>query len=98
MLGSLLDPQGVRTCKTIRFKAPPRDLGVGAGKNIESGCAFLKHERIRRRTYCTRDAARQNVFDYIEIFYNPKRKHTNNGMLSLVDCKIAQKKTDQAGI
>ena len=39
-------------------------------------------ERIRRKTYRTRDEARLDVFDYIEMFYNPKRKHANNGMLS----------------
>ncbi len=42
----------------------------------------LKRERIRRRTYRTREDARQDVFDYIEMFYNPKRKHARNGMLS----------------
>ncbi|PYG26436.1 hypothetical protein C8N36_12357, partial [Pelagimonas varians] len=31
------------------------------------------------------DVARQDVFDSIEMFYNPNRKHTNNGMLSPVD-------------
>ncbi len=25
------------------------------------------------------------MFDYIEMFYNPKRKHANNGMLSPVN-------------
>ena len=51
----------------------------------ESVLQLLKRERIRRRTYPTRDAARQDMFEYIELFYNPKRKHTNNGMLSPVD-------------
>ena len=51
----------------------------------ESFFQLLKRERVRRRTYPTRDAARQDVFEYIEMFYNPKRKHTNNGMLSPVD-------------
>jgi hypothetical protein len=32
------------------------------------------------------------MFDYIEMFYNPKRKHTNNGMLSPVDFEIRQQK------
>ena len=44
----------------------------------------LKRERIRRRTYRTRGEARQDVFDYIEMFYNPTRKHIRNGMLSPV--------------
>ena len=40
----------------------------------ESFFSSLKHERIRRGTYKTRDEARQDVFDYIEMFYNPLRK------------------------
>lgn len=37
---------------------------------------LLKRERIRRRIYATRDEARQDIFDYIEMFYNPKRRHS----------------------
>lgn len=48
----------------------------------ESFFQLLKRERIRRKTYATRDAARHDVFEYIEMFYNPQRKHTKNGMLS----------------
>jgi len=51
----------------------------------ESFFHLLKRERIRRRTYATRKEARQDVFDYIEFFYNPKRKHGNNGLLSPID-------------
>ena len=58
----------------------------------------LKRERIRRRTYITRHAAKQDVFDYIEMFYNPTRKHTNNGKLSPVDYEREQKKTNEAGV
>ena len=50
----------------------------------ESFFNLLKRERIRRRTYKTRADARQDVFNYIEMFYNPKRKHVRNGMLSPV--------------
>jgi putative transposase len=28
---------------------------------------------------CTRDQARVDVFDYIERFYNPKRRHSTIG-------------------
>ena len=52
---------------------------------VESFFNLLKRERIRRRTYKTRAEARQDVFDYIEMFYNPKRKHARNGMLSPVE-------------
>ena len=57
----------------------------------ESFFNLLKRERIRRRTYKTRAEARQDVFDYIEMFYNPKRKHVRNGMLSPVDFERQQK-------
>jgi|GEM_PF-6397733 len=30
----------------------------------------------------TRDEARSDVFDYIEMFYNPVRRHNSNGGLS----------------
>jgi putative transposase len=51
---------------------------------VESCFNLLKRERIRRRTYKSREEARQDVFDYIEMFYNPRRKHVRNGMLSPV--------------
>ncbi|CAH0231109.1 hypothetical protein SRABI05_02497 [Agrobacterium fabrum] len=51
----------------------------------------MKRERIRRRVYSSRDEARQDVFDYIEMFYNSKRKHVRNGMLSPVEFEKQQK-------
>lgn len=64
----------------------------------ESFFHLLKRERIRRQTYLARDAARQDVFDYIDMFYNPICKHINNGILSLVDHEIKQKKMNEAGV
>ena len=63
----------------------------------ESFFNLLKRERIRRRTYKTRDDARRGVFDYIEMFYNPKRKHARNGMLSPADFE-EQQKTKNEGV
>lgn len=63
----------------------------------ESFFNLLKRERIRRRTYKTREDARRDVFDYIEMFYNPKRKHARNGMLSPVEFE-RQKKWKQQGV
>lgn len=57
----------------------------------ESFFNLLKRERIRRRKYKTREEARQDVFDYIEFFYNPQRKHVRNGMLSPIDFEQQQK-------
>jgi putative transposase len=62
----------------------------------ESFFNLLKRERIRRRNYKTRAEARQDVFDYIEMFYNPKRKHVRNGMLSPVDFERQQKMSTES--
>src|SRR5690606_22332276 len=51
----------------------------------ESFFQLLKRERIRRRIYGTREEGRRDVFDYIEMFYNPKRRHGYNNRLSPVD-------------
>jgi putative transposase len=62
----------------------------------ESFFNLLKRERVRRRTYKTRDDARQDMFDYIEMFYNPQRKHARNGMLSPVEFEKQQKLNPQS--
>lgn len=64
----------------------------------ESFFQLLKRERFRRRTYITREAARQDVFEYIEMFYNLNRKQTKNGMLSPVDIESRQQKLNEAGV
>ncbi|UOA31942.1 hypothetical protein DSM110093_01723 [Sulfitobacter sp. DSM 110093] len=63
----------------------------------ESFFHLWKREPIRRQTYLIRDAARQYVFGYIEMFYNPTGKHTNNGMLSPVNYEIKQQKMNEPG-
>ncbi len=64
----------------------------------ESFFNLLKRERVRRRTYKTREQARKDIFDYIEMFYNPKRKHVRNGMLSPVDYENRQFNVNQEGV
>ena len=48
----------------------------------ESFFSSLKKERIRKRVYKTRDLARADVFDYIEVFYNKTRRHSHLGDVS----------------
>lgn len=48
----------------------------------ESFFSSLKKERVRRKIYRTRDEARVDLFDYIEMFYNPKRRHSHIGGIS----------------
>jgi len=51
----------------------------------ESFFQLLKRERIKRKIYNTRDEARSDIFDYIELFYNSKRRHGFNNQLSPVE-------------
>lgn len=43
---------------------------------MESFFSSMKTERLSRKVYRTREEARSDVFDYIERFYNPVRKHS----------------------
>jgi putative transposase len=51
---------------------------------MESFFSSLKTERVDRKKYLVRDEARADVFDYIERFYNPRRRHSVLGYLSPV--------------
>jgi putative transposase len=51
----------------------------------ESFFQLLKRERVRRKIYLTRNLAKQDVFDYIEMFYNPKRRHSVSAGMSPVE-------------
>jgi putative transposase len=46
---------------------------------MESFFSSLKTERTLRKTYRSRDEAKADVFDYMERFYNPKRRHSTIG-------------------
>jgi len=48
----------------------------------ESFFGSLKRERVHRRNYKTVGEARADVFDYIEMFYNPRRRHSHLGDVS----------------
>lgn len=48
----------------------------------ESFFSSLKTERTARKTYRTRDEAKADVFDYVERWYNPQRRHSTLGYIS----------------
>lgn len=52
---------------------------------MESFFSSLKTERIGKKVYRSRAQARADVFDYIECFYNPTRRHSTLGYLSPID-------------
>ena len=56
---------------------------------MESFFSSLKIERVNRRVYATREEAKADVFDYVERFYNPRRRHSTLGYLSPVEYENA---------
>ncbi len=49
---------------------------------VESFFASLKRERVYQRNYRSRMEAQQDIFQYIEVWYNRKRRHSNLGYRS----------------
>jgi putative transposase len=52
---------------------------------MESFFASLKKELVYDEDYHTREQARSSIFEYIEVFYNPKRRHSALGYLSPIE-------------
>ncbi len=67
------------------------DCSMSAGGNcydnavVESFFGLMKREWVNRVRYLTRDEARADVFEYIECFYNRKRRHGYLGNISPVE-------------
>lgn len=53
----------------------------------ENFFSLLKTERVKRKIYRDRETDRRDIFDYIEMVYNPVRGHGNRGGLSPVGFK-----------
>ena len=58
---------------------------------MKSFFSSLKLERAHRRRYATRDEARADLFQYIQQFYNPKRRHSTLGGINPVEFEKAMR-------
>jgi putative transposase len=79
----LLKEQGI-TCSMSRAGE------VWDNSAMESFFSSLKTERTARKVYRTRADAKADVFDYIERFYNPTRRHSTLGYVSPVQFEQMQ--------
>ena len=66
---------------------PPGQLRVQArlrwdNAPVESFFGTLKQELVHRSRFATRAAARREVFEYIEVWYNRQRRHSSLGYVS----------------
>ena len=76
---------------TRRCRAVGIDVSMGSRGDcfdnavLESFHATIKKDLIYRRSWPTKTEARTAVFDYIEAFYNRRRRHSQLGMLCPAD-------------
>jgi putative transposase len=77
---------------SLAFGQKARDAGIAVSMGskgdcsdnsvAESFCATIKKELVHRRTWPTRRELTSEVFEYIEAFYNRRRRHSTLGFLS----------------
>jgi putative transposase len=73
----------LRFCKTNNLEPSMSRRGNCWDNAVaESFFSSLKKERIKKRIYKTREMARADIFEYIEMFYNPTRRHSHLGGVS----------------
>jgi transposase InsO family protein len=63
---------------------------------VESFFGTLKKELIHRRPWATVKAAREAIVEYIEVFYNSKRKHSTLGYLSPANFEARYERQEDA--
>jgi len=51
-------------------------MGKKGGCHDNAAMESLKVEQVNDRRYQTREEARADVFEYIEVYYNPIRRHS----------------------
>jgi len=85
LLGRTMRRYGITP--SIGAIASPGDNAV-----TESLMSTIKVECIHRRTFKTRDDARMDIFDYIEVFYNKMRIHSALGNLSPTEYEAKMQK------
>lgn len=88
-----------RRCKEAGISPSMGSVGDAYDNAVaESFFATLECELIDRTTFRNRTEARMAVFDFIEAFYNPRRRHSSIGMLAPAEFerRWAQDQTDVA--
>ena len=59
---------------------------------MESFFGSLKNEWVYGKNYSTREAAKDDLFKYIELFYNSQRRHASLGYVSPAEYEAINRK------
>ncbi len=82
-----MNPPSQYTSAEYAAVAAELDIRLSVGRTgscldnavAESWFSMLKNEMYHRRTFATRAQARFHVMQYIEVFYNRRRRHSTLG-------------------
>jgi putative transposase len=84
-----------RRCRAVGIEISMGQRGDCFDNSVlESFHATLKKDLIHRRSWPTKTEARTAVFEYIEAFYNRRRRHSRLGMRSPVDFENSTLRAD----
>ncbi|MCP4306181.1 MAG: IS3 family transposase [bacterium] len=84
-----------KACKKLEITQSMGRVGSALDNAVaESFFSTLEHELLTRNRYATRVEARRAVARWIDQFYNPKRRHSTNQMMSPIDYDNAANVTD----
>src|SRR5262249_34216652 len=61
---------------------------------VESFFGNLKNDLVHHRSFATREEARAEIFDYMELFYNRRRAHATLQYMSPVDYEDSHRVTE----
>ena len=78
---ALLRQIGVRSHR-LRFQTK---LGHAVPESL---FATVKTELVYTRRFATRSEAREAVFEFVEVFYNRRRRHSSLGYMSPIDLEM----------
>jgi len=93
--------RGVQYCAAV-FRRRLKDYGIRQSMSRKGDCwdnacaeaffASLKAEVIGDRIFLTREQARREIFEYIEVFYNRQRLHSYLGYLTPYEFECSSKR------
>ena len=84
-------------CKEVGVRPSMGSVGDAYDNAMcESFFASLECELLDRQRFQTQAEAKMAVFDYIEGFYNPRRRHSSIGQMSPVNFEHLHRETARA--
>jgi putative transposase len=87
-MGDIFALQSRPVTPSIRPSEKAEPVLVTDNSAMESFFSSLKTERTSRTQYRSRNQCRADLFDYVERFYNVRRRHSTIGYVSPAEFEL----------